>query len=150
MARVESSVEMSAPIEKVFAFIADPRNYEKIFADSEVKIEMLSKGPIGVGTRYRTSAVLDGRKVNWHSHEYVEFEENHRFTDHDINGKLKREDMTFRFYTTDRGTKVTGAIDYALPYSVLGMIIGKLMRLDKAFDSYLKKGLENAKKILEA
>jgi hypothetical protein len=30
------------------------------------------------------------------------------------------------------------------------MIIGKLMRLDKAFDSYLKKGLENAKKILEA
>lgn len=150
MARVESSVEILAPIEEVFAFIANPANYEKIFAESEVKIEMLSEGPIGVGTRYRTSAVLGGRKVDFHSHEYVEFEENHRLTDRDINGKLKREDMTFRFYTTDRGTKVTGAIDYALPYSVLGMIIGKLMRLDEAFDSYLKRELENAKKILEA
>ncbi|MFX1566572.1 MAG: SRPBCC family protein [Promethearchaeota archaeon] len=150
MARVESSVEIVAPIEKVFAFIANPKNYEKIFVESEVKIEMLSKDPIGVGTRYRQSAVLGGRKVDFHSHEYVEFEENHRFTDHDINGKLKREDITFRFDITDRGTKVTGAIDYALPYSVLGMLIGKLMGLEKAFNNFLKRGLENAKKILEA
>ncbi len=150
MARVESSVEILAPIEKVFDFIANPKNYEKIFADSEVKIKMLSKGPIGVGTKYRISAVLSGRKVDFHLHEYVEFEENHRLTDRDINGPLKREDMTFQFYTIDRGTKVTGAIDYALPYSVLGIIIGKLMRLEKGLDSYLMKGLETAKNILEA
>ena len=111
---------------------------------------MLSKGPVGVGTRYRTSAVLGGLKVDLHSHEYVEFEESHRLTDRDINGKLKKEDVTFQFYTTDGGTKVTGSIDYALPYSVLGMLISKLMRLEKAFDSYLERGLENAKKILEA
>jgi len=58
--------------------------------------------------------------------------------------------LIFRFDVTDRCTKVTGAIDYALPYSVLGMLVGKLMGLEKAFDSFLKKGLENAKKILEA
>lgn len=150
MGRVESSVEIKAPIEKVFTFIANPRNYEKIFAESEVKIEMLSKGPVGVGTRYRQSAVLGRRKVDLHSHEYVEFEKNHRLTDRDIDGKLKREDMIFRFDVTDIGTKVTGVIDYALPYSVLGILIGKLMGLEKAFDSFLKRGLENAKKILEA
>jgi len=72
--RVENSVEIEAPIEEVFAFIANPQNYEKIFVESKVKIEMLSKGPIGVGTRYRQSAVLGGRKVDLHSHEYVEFD----------------------------------------------------------------------------
>jgi len=148
--RVENSVEIEAPIEEVFAFIANPQNYEKIFVESKVKIEMLSKGPIGVGTRYRQSAVLGGRKVDLHSHEYVEFEKNHKLTDRDIDGKLKREEIIFRFDVTDRGTKVTGAIDYALPYSVLGMLVGKLMGLEQAFDSFLKKGLENAKKILEA
>lgn len=44
---------------------------------------------------------------------------------------------------------MTGTIDYAFPYSVLGMVIGKFMRLDKAFDSYLRSGSENAMKILE-
>ena len=150
MGRVESSVEIKASIEKVFAFFANPQNYERIFAESEVKIEMLSEGPIGVGTRYRQSAVLGGRKVDFHSHEYVEFEKNSRLTDRDIDGKLKREEIIFRFDVADRGTKVVGGIEYVLPYSVLGMLIGKLMGLDKAFHNFLKKGLENAKKILEA
>lgn len=95
MVRVESSVEIAAPIERVFAFLANPKNYEKIFAESEVKVEMLSKDPIGIGTSYCISLVLGGRKVDFHTHEYVEFEENHRFTDREIKGSLKREDMTF-------------------------------------------------------
>jgi ligand-binding SRPBCC domain-containing protein len=78
------------------------------------------------------------------------FEENHRFNDREIRGKLKREDMTFQFETTNRDTRVTATIDYALPFSVLGMLIDKLMRLEKGFDSFLKKGLDNARKILEA
>ena len=53
MGRVESSVEIEAPMENVFAFLANPKNFERIFAESEVKVEMLSKGPLGVGTSYR-------------------------------------------------------------------------------------------------
>ncbi len=145
MTRVEATVEILAPVEKVFAFIANPNNYEKILEKSEVNIEMLSKGPIGVGTQYLISVP----NVGSHLHEYVEFVENQRVTDHEIEGKLKRDISTTRFEATDRGTKVTWTIDYALPYSFLGVIFGKLTNLEKTMDIKLKSGLENAKKILE-
>jgi len=149
MGRVESSIEIEAPIEKVFAFITNPKNYEKIFAEAEVKVEMLSKGPIGVGTAYRISAVLAGRKVGFHSHEFVEFEENRRFVDHEVKGgPSKKEELTFVFGTTDRGTKVAATIDYELPYLVLGKILDKLM-FRKEFERFIKAGVQKAKEILE-
>ncbi|UCE95702.1 MAG: SRPBCC family protein [Candidatus Bathyarchaeota archaeon] len=153
MVRVESSIEIKAPIEKVFAFLADPRNYEKIFADSKVKMEMLSEGPIGLGTKYRISAerrrILGGQQVDFHLHEYVEFEENHTFTDRETEGRLKKEEMTFIFDKTDNGTKVIAIIDYELPYSGFGIIIGKLMRVKMAFIHFLRSSLERAKETLE-
>ncbi len=119
MGRVESSVEINAPIEKVFVFVSNPKNQEKIFADSDFKIEDVSEQPIGVGTRYRIAGVVGGRKVKPHWHEFVEFEENRRIVDHEVKGgggALKREDLTFAFGATDRGTKVTITEDYEVPY----------------------------------
>lgn len=53
MSRVETSLEIEASMEKVFAFLADSKNHEKVFSDADVKVEMLSKDPIGVRTSYR-------------------------------------------------------------------------------------------------
>lgn len=150
MGRVESSIEIEAPIEKVFVFLSNPKNQEKIFVDADVKVEDVSKQPIGVGTRYRISSVIAGRKVGLHWHEFVEFEENRRFVDHEVKGgSLKKEEMTFVFGTTDRGTKVTMTIDYEFPYSVLGKILDKLM-VRKGFERFVKGGAQKAKEILEA
>ena len=149
MGRVESSIEIEAPIEKVFAFLSNPKNREKILAHAEVKVEDVSKGPIGVGTTYRWSAVLAGRKVDLHPHEIVEFEKNRRFVDHDKGGSLKKEQFTFVFAATDKGTKVTMTIDYELPYSVIGKILDKL-RFRKEFERFLNGGAQKAKEILEA
>ena len=148
MGRVESQIEIGAPLERVFAFVANPKNYEKMFAGAEVKVEMVSKGPIGVGTSYRLSAVLGGRKVDVHLHEYVEFEENRRFVDCEVKGALKREELIFVFDSTDRGTKVTASIDYELPGSVLGMVLDRLM-VRKEMERFLKGGVQKAKEILE-
>src|SRR3972149_8987657 len=94
MGRVESSIEIEAPIETVFVFLSNPKNQEKIFVDSEVKIEDVSKQPIGVGTRYHISAVIAGRKVDLHWHEIVEFEENRRVVNHEVKGgPTKKEEM---------------------------------------------------------
>jgi len=130
MGRVESSVVIEAPVKKVFVFLSNPKNQEKIFVDSDFKIEDVSEQPVGVGTRFRISAVIGGRKVKPHWHEFVEFEENRRFVDSEVKGGggvFKRENLTFAFETTDRGTKVTITEDYEFPYSVLGKIIDKLM-----------------------
>ena len=152
MGSVESSVVIDAPIEKVFVFLSNPKNQEKIFVDSDFKVEDVSKQPVGVGTRFRISAFIGGREVKSHWHEFVEFEENRRFVDREVKGGggvLKREDLTFVFGTTDRGTKVTITEDYEFPYSVLGKIVGKLMAR-KGFERWIQSGAQKAKEILEA
>jgi uncharacterized protein YndB with AHSA1/START domain len=152
MGRVESSIEIEAPIEKVFVFLSNPKNQEKIFVDSDFKVEEVSKQPVGVGTRFRISAVIGGRKVKSHWHEFVEFEENRRIVDREVKGGggvLKREDLTFVFGTTDRGMKLTITEDYEFPYSVLGKIVDKLMAR-KGFERWIQSGAKKAKEVLEA
>ena len=152
MGRVESSVEVDAPIEKVFVFLSNPKNQEKIFVDSDFKVEDVSKHPVGVGTRFRISAFIGGRKVKSHWHEFVEFEENRRIVSREVKGGggvLKREDLTFVFGTTDRGTKLTITEYYEFPYSVLGKIVDKLMAR-KGFERWIQSGAQKAKEILEA
>ena len=97
MGRVESSVEIGVPIEKVFVFFSDPRNLEKVFVDYSMKIEDVSKQPAGVGTRYRLSCVVAGIKAKPHLHEVVEFENNRRIVDREVKGgggSLKKEELT--------------------------------------------------------
>jgi ligand-binding SRPBCC domain-containing protein len=149
MGRVKSSIEIEAPIEKVFAFLSNPKNNERIFSHADVQVENVSEQPIGVGTTYRISGVVAGRRAVFHPHEIVEFEENRRFVDHDKGGPLKKEELTVVFAATDKGTKVTMTIEYQLPYSVLGKMLDKLM-FRKGFEVYLDGGAQNAKKILEA
>ncbi len=150
MGRVESSIEIEAPVEKVFVFLANPKNQEKVFVDSEVKIEDVSPLPIGVGTRYRISAVIAGRKVDLHWHEIVVFEENRKVVNREVKGgPTKKEEMTFVFETTAKGTKVTMTVDYEFPYSVLGKIVDKLMAR-KGFERWIEGGAKRAKEILEA
>ena len=147
MGRVETVIEIEAPIEKVFAFAADPKSLELAPEEAEVKVEVTSEGPIGVGTTFRMTAVLAGRRVEGEE-EYVEFEENRSFKSRQIKGTLKRFDITTVFEATEKGTKATATWDYELPYSVLGKILDKL-KARKAIERYVKTGWEKAKQILE-
>ncbi|MFQ5891314.1 MAG: SRPBCC family protein [Candidatus Methanofastidiosia archaeon] len=148
MGRIESSIEIEAPVEKVFTFFADPKSMEKMIPeDAEVKVEMISKGPIGVGTTWRISGVLGGRKIESES-ECVEFEENRRMTTRQTKGDFKRFDGTIVFEATEKGTKVTDTMDYELPYSVVGKIMDKL-KAGKDLERFAKEGYEKAKQILE-
>ena len=152
MGRVESSVEIEAPIEKVFAFLSNPKNQEKIFADSDFQIEDVSEQPVGVGTRFRISAFIAGRNVKPHWHELVEFEENHRIVSREVKdggGVMKREDLIFALETTEKGTKLTIIEDYDFPYSVLGILIDKLVAR-KGFERWIQSGAQKAKEVIEA
>ena len=148
MGKMETSIEIRAPIEKVFSFFSDPKNQEKMFPDT--KVEDVSKQAVGVGTRYRFSTVISGRKVKPHWHELTEFEVNHRFVDCGVKGggeRLKKEQTTYVFETKDGGTKVTIAYLVEMPYSV----VGKLFELGgrKGFERWVEDGIQKAKEILE-
>ncbi len=148
MGRIEIETEIEAPVEKVFAFWADPRNATKMMPeDAEVKVEVPSEGPIGLGTTWRVSGVIGGRKLDFEE-ELVEFVENRRITHRQTKGDFKREEGTLVFEATDRGTKLTETFDYKLPYSVLGKIIDKL-KAGKDLERILKTNHERAKEFLE-
>ena len=150
MGKVESSVEIEAPVEKVFAFLSNLKNQEKIFADSDFKIEDISQPSVGVGTRFRISAFIGGRTVKPHWHEIIEFEENRRLIDSEVKGGgvFKKEHLIFALEPIEKGTKLIITEDYKFPYSVLGTIIDKLMA-KKGFQHWIQSGTVKAKEILE-
>lgn len=148
MGRIEISVEIGAPVEKVFAFYADVKNVSKtVPEDAEIKGEMTSEGPIGSGTKWHLSGLLGGRRLET-EFENVGFEENRRIVQHQTKGDMKKWEFTQVFEATDRGTKVTSTADYELPYSVLGKIMDKL-KASNDLERYLKAIDTNSKVILE-
>ena len=147
-ARFEQSIVVKAPLEKVFVFLSNPKNQERMFSDT--KVGDVSKQPIGVGTRYRWSTVISGRKVKPHWHELTEFEENRRFVDCEVKGGggvLKKEATTYVFEATDGGTKVSITYVVELPYSVVGKLLELTVR--KGFERWAEAGIQKAKEILE-
>ena len=147
--RIEKSIVVKAPIEKVFAFLSNPKNQEKMFPDT--KVEDVPKQPIGVGARYRWSTVISGRKVKPHWHELAEFEENRRFVDLEVKGGggvLKKKETTYLLEATDEGTKVSITYLVELPYSVIGKLV-EHMGVKKGFERWAEAGQRKAKEILE-
>ena len=148
--KVESSIEIKAPIETVFAYFSNPKNQEKIFVDSKFKIEDVSKHPLGVGTKYRISGVIGKRKVKPHWHEFIEFEKNSKIVSHEVKGGggvLKSEDQIFLFRTLSEGMKLTISQDYEPPYSVIGKLFDKIMVKD-AFQKFYPEGGTKGKRNL--
>jgi len=145
LARIERSIVIKAPVEKVFAFVNDFDNFIKA-SSPEMKMEILSRdeGPQRVGfiTKARTTV---GDRVWEVEVETTEFVENERISMRQKGGAMKKFDMFDMFEPTDGGTKWTAIVEYELPYSLLGKLIDKL-KFRKAFekgnDYYVKKTKE--------
>ncbi len=62
MVRVEGEIVIERPTEEVFDFVADERN-EPRYNPKMRRAELISQGPIGVGTRFRAETASMGRAV---------------------------------------------------------------------------------------
>ncbi len=62
MARVQGEITISRPVEEVFDFVADERNEPRYIARM-VRVEQISEGPIGEGTRFHTELRTMGRTM---------------------------------------------------------------------------------------
>ena len=63
MAHIQGEVFIRRPVEEVFDFVADERN-EPTYNPNMVGSELITKGPIGVGTRFRAT-IRSGRSDRW-------------------------------------------------------------------------------------
>ena len=72
MIHVQGDIVIGRPVEGVFDFVADERN-EPMYNAQMRRVEKLSEGPIGLGTRYQAEVVSGGRPVSMVI-EFTEYE----------------------------------------------------------------------------
>lgn len=101
--RIELEKNIAAPVETVFALATDFATMDKRIS-GVVRVEMLTEGPVGVGTRFSETRVMFG-KEHAETMEVTAFEKNKRV------GLLAggcgcRYDSGFEFEPTESGTRV--------------------------------------------
>ena len=120
MAKVERSMTVNAPVEKVFAYIANPANEMQWFASiSDIRD---IKGQ-GVGQRYGFTYKMSGLPLKGES-EVIEYTPNQRYV-HKSKGGISST-FTWTFSPEDGGTRVNVVVEYSIPIPVLGKVGEKL------------------------
>ncbi len=104
MAKVQHSVVIGTPVEKVFAFVTDLEN-ASLWQSWAVEANYTSDGPRGAGTPYVYVARFLGRRIE-STGEITAFEPNRRYAWKVTSGPIPMEAETV-FEPVDSGTKVT-------------------------------------------
>jgi Polyketide cyclase / dehydrase and lipid transport len=143
MSRIEESVEINCPVEKVFAFTTDAGSWCK-WQTIIPEAEQTSKGPVGVGTTFKGTNHLMGRTMKWTS-QAIEYEKNRKFGKNITSGSIFIEQHN-TYNPSKEGLKFTIVYDMKVNgfLKLLSPMIVSSMRKE------LKKSLGNLKQILEA
>jgi uncharacterized membrane protein len=145
LTRIEKSIVVEAPVEKVFDFATDFDNFVKTQLP-EVEMTVLSrdKGPDRVGRKAKVRAKVGGHVLEMEM-ETTELVKNKRRVVRQKGGALKKMEGTDLFEPTEKGTKWTLVLEYELPYSLLGKVVDKLKvrkDMEKSMDYSMKKTKE--------
>ncbi|GCE13694.1 SRPBCC family protein [Tengunoibacter tsumagoiensis] len=101
--KVEKSIVIARPVEKVFAFVTQMENVKRWLPVTEV--QALSNGPLGVGSRFRQSGEFMGQHFEG-AIEVTRYEPSHAFSFKLVDGPFPlSNDMTFD--AVPGGTRLT-------------------------------------------
>ena len=117
---VEESVVIARSPEEVFDYLARADNLP-VWDSSIVQAEQVGADPVGVGTRWRGTSKILGRRFEWTT-ELTEFDRPRRSSSRSVEGKLQFT-VTIRLEPADGGTRFTYRVDAA---SGLGGVFGRL------------------------
>ncbi len=121
MARVERSITINAPVEKVFAYITDPTNeLESIPSITDIRNV---KGE-GVGQTYEWTYKMLGIPLRGKS-EVVEYKPNEHYVEKSSGGIVST--WTYSFKAETGGTQMNLVVDYTIPIPVLGKFAERLV-----------------------
>jgi len=143
MARIEESVEIKRPVDKVFAFTTDAKSWPK-WHPFIPESEQTSQGPIGVGTTFKGVNRMMGLSMKWTA-KATEYEPNKKFGKTITCGSMIIEDH-LTFNPIETGTRFTMAYDIKVGgfMKLFSPMILSAMRKEP------KTALGNLKSILEA
>ncbi|MDB5078878.1 MAG: hypothetical protein JWP00_802 [Chloroflexi bacterium] len=145
MAEIIKSIDISAPVEVVFDFVANPQNGLK-FMPNFTKFQPI--GPIerGMGAKVEAAGTMFGMQHRTIL-EIIEYVPNKRFVSRSTEGVKSTSTWQFKPLPGDT-TEVTFTSDYTLPGSFFGRFLDKLV-MEKEIDKNTVQTLVNLKKILE-
>ncbi len=146
MTRVERSIEINAPPEKVFDLLTDLNRLEE-WATIAGDAEQLPPAPLAEGATWKHNVKVAGvqlegdwRVVAIDRPRLVEYE-----ATRSGGGSLK---MRQSVSPTDGGSRVELEVDYELPWGVLGQAVDKLV-VERGNEREADQSLQNLKDILE-
>lgn len=143
MARIEESIEIKCPVDNVFAYITEARNWPK-WQSMLPEAEQTSQGKVGVGSTFKGVVRLMGLSMKWTA-KGTEYEPNKYWGKTITSGSIvNRERLICDVIGT--GTKFTIVYD---------MNVGGLMKLFspmivRAMRKETTKSVGNLKTVLEA
>ena len=145
--RVERSIEIAAPPEKIWPFFIEPEKILKWFTLLR-KFEYTSDKRSGVGTTfyYEEKSGPQFMKLNFKVTEWVE---NERLAFVMTSGSLKKDDEVWSIKATPSGSTVTLIMDVEMPWGIIGKIIDTLF-VSRIVGKHQEEILANLKTLIEA
>jgi uncharacterized protein YndB with AHSA1/START domain len=143
MARIEESIEIKCPVDKVFAYTTDAKNWPK-WQSSIPESEQTSQGPMDIGTTFKGVSRMMGRSMRWTAIA-TEYESNKKWGKNITSGSLAIEERV-TYNPVEGGTTFTILYDMKVGgfLKLLSPVMAGSMRKET------KKSLGNLKSILEA
>lgn len=103
MPTFEQTIEVAAPLEEAFLYVADFRTATE-WDPGIVQSRRVNNGPIGQGATYDVTAVFRGKQMPFRC-ELVEYDENRRLLFHAAGAKVRSTDE-LRFEEAGDGTRI--------------------------------------------
>jgi hypothetical protein len=143
MARIEESINIKCPVDKVFAYTTDTKSVLK-WQTTITEAEQTSPGQMGVGTTIKGANRMMGWRTDWTA-TVTEYELNKRWSKNVVTGMSVIEDYLL-FEPIEEDTKFTMVWDIKMSgfFKLLSPLV--VTRTRKG----MKKNLSNLKCILEA
>jgi uncharacterized membrane protein len=143
MARIEGSVEIKCPVEKVFAYTTDAKRWPK-WQSIILEAEQTSKGSMSVGTTFKGTSRMMGLSMKWTA-KVTEYKPNRKWAKNITCGSMIIEEHV-TYDPIEERTKFTIVYD---------MEVGGFLKLFSpmvvsSMRKETKKSLNNLKSILEA
>jgi uncharacterized protein YndB with AHSA1/START domain len=143
MARIEESIEIKRPADKVFAYTTDAKNWPK-WQSFIPEAEQTSQGPMNIGTTFKGVSRMMGRSMRW-TGITTEYESNKKWGKNITCGSLTIEEHV-TYNSVEGGTTFT--ILYDMKVGGFLKLLSPVMAGSMCKET--KKSLGNLKSILEA
>ena len=143
MARIEESIEIKRPVDKVFAYTTEAKNWPK-WQSFIPEAEQTSLGPMNIGTAFKGVSRMMGRSMKWTAIA-TEYESNKKW------GKnITCESLTIEEHVTYN--PVEGGTTFTILYDMKAGGFLKLLSpvMAGSMRKETRKSLGNLKSILEA